>query len=85
MDQALIHSEYLRRQNVYESIRAAIMNTEEDLIKRGKFQVSIIRALGLIRTTQLCNFINKCMKEKGYRMVTIKGYQYYKRTEKCEL
>lgn len=79
MDQALIHHEFLRRSYICDAIKVSIGEPKDTLIKRGNFQSRVLKDLGLSRTTMLCNLINKCMKEKGFRLVTIKGYQYYMR------
>lgn len=81
MDTALIEREYARRGHLISAISGAIsyvLKPEDDMMKRGNFQRTILAVLGLRRTTQLCNFINDLMKE-NFRLVTIKGYQYYKR------
>ena len=80
MDQTLIQHEFLRRELLCDAIRSHISMLQlEPLIKRGIFQTELIASFKLSRTTSLCRLINKCMKEQGFRMVRIQGYQYYKR------
>ena len=82
MDQALIDSEYIRRFHITRAISSSLEQFIEDkkIIKRGPFQRQVLKSLGLARTTFLCILINKKMIDYNFRLVTIRGYQYYKRT-----